>query len=228
MAARNASRSPSHAAARASAPVRLDPGSLERARRALRRRDPALGRVIRDVGPCGLRVRGDPYRSLLRSILFQQLAGSAARAIEARLRARYRGRYPAADALLATPDAALRADGLSRQKIAALRAVARAFSNGSLDNRRLRRMSDARAVEALTGVRGVGVWTAHMVLIHALGRPDVLPVGDLGVRRGAQRIHDLAELPDAATLEELAVPWRPWASVAAWYLWRAAEAAPPE
>jgi len=226
--ARAAPGSPSLTAHGRSAPVRLDPASIERARRALRRRDPALGRVIREVGPCGLRVRGDPYRSLLRSILFQQLAGSAARAIEARLRARYRGRYPAAHALLATPDAALRADGLSRQKIAALRAVARAFSDGTLDSRRLRRLSDERAIEALTQVRGVGTWTAHMVLIHALGRPDVLPVGDLGVRRGAQRIHGLPGLPDAAALEELAVPWRPWASVAAWYLWRAAETAPPE
>ena len=206
---------------------RLDPSSLTRARRALLRRDPRLAGVIRAVGPCGLTPRGDPYRQLLRSVVFQQLAGSAARAIDARLRAPWRGRYPAPARLLEAPTAQLKAAGLSRQKIAALRAVAEAFEGGGLSNRRLRAMADEEVVAAVTEVRGIGVWTAHMLLMFGMGRPDVLPVGDYGVRKGAQQLYGLDELPRPAVLEELAEPWRPWRSVASWYLWRVAETKPP-
>ena len=113
--------------------------------------------------------------------------------------------------------------GLSRQKIAALRALAGAFSDGSLNGRRLFRMEDAAVVDAVTRVRGIGDWTAHMLLIFSLGRPDVLPVGDYGIRKGAQRVYGLRELPKPARLERLAEPWRPYRSVGAWYLWRATE-----
>lgn len=203
----------------------LDADSLSRGRRALIRRDPVLGAVVKEVGPCGLAARGDPYRQLLRSVVHQQLAGSAARAIDARFRAPWRGRYPRPELLLAAPDAQLRAAGLSRQKIAALRAVAAAFAGGELSNRRLRRMEDEAVVEAVTRVRGIGDWTAHMMLMFCLGRPDVLPVGDYGVRKGAQHLYGLTDLPKPRELEALAEPWRPWRSIAAWYLWRAAEAA---
>ena len=205
----------------------LDPADRERARRALRRRDPALGRVIRAAGPCGLEPRGDPYRQLLRSVVFQQLAGSAARAIDGRLRALWRGRYPRPERLLAATDAQLRAAGLSRQKIAALRAVAEAFHSGALNGRRLRRMGDAEVVEAVTRVRGIGEWTAHMLLMFSLGRPDVLPVGDYGVRKGAMLLYGLDELPGRSQLETLAEPWRPWRSVASWYLWRVSDTVVP-
>ncbi len=161
---------------------KLDRDLIERARRALGRRDPVLGRVIRRVGPCPMEPSGDPYRSLLRSVVHQQLAGAAAGAIAARLRALYRGRYPRPDALLATADAELRAVGLSRQKIATLRAVARAFDDGTLNSRKLRRMQDDQVVEAVTVIKGIGEWTAHMLLMFSLGSPDVLPVGDYGVR----------------------------------------------
>lgn len=211
------------------APARLDPAALERARRRLVRRDPRLGTLIREVGPCrlGLERRGDPYRALLRSVIYQQLAGSAARAIEQRFRAAWRGRYPMPADLLAARAAQLRRAGLSRQKIAALRAVATAFHARDLDNRRLRRMDDAAVVEAVTRVRGIGTWTAHMLLMFSLGRPDVLPVGDYGVRKGAMLLYGLAELPKAAALEALAEPWRPYRSVGSWYLWRAAETLTP-
>ncbi len=199
------------------------PELLDEARRRLARRDRTLGRLIRRVGPCGLETRLDPYRALVRSVLYQQLAGAAARAIEARFKARHRGRYPAAKTLLATPDRDLRAAGLSRQKIATMRAIAAAFAGGGLSNPRLRRMDDDAVVEAVTQVRGVGEWTAHMLLMFSLGRPDVLPVSDYGLRKGAMTLYELAELPGRADLEELAEPWRPYRSVASWYLWRVLE-----
>lgn len=209
-------------------PPKLDAELLEKARRRLRRRDARLGALIREVGACGIRPQGDPYRALVHSVIYQQLAGAAAGAIAARLRARSRGRYPSPERLLASRDRELRAVGLSRQKIAALRAVAAAFAEGRLSNRRLARMEDAAVVEAVTQVRGIGEWTAHMLLIFSLGRPDVLPVGDYGVRKGAMRLYGLAGLPQRAELEALAEPWRPYRSIASWYLWRHEAILPPE
>ena len=206
---------------------RIEPGDLERARRSLRRRDPALSAVIREVGPCGLEHRGDPYRMLLRSIVYQQLAGAAAGAIDGRLRAHFGGRYPRPERLLAATDADLRVVGLSRQKTASLRAVASAFGEGRLSNRRLYKMGDEAVIEAVTEVRGIGEWTAHMLLMFSLGRPDVLPVGDYGVRKGAMLLYDLPDLPGRAELTEIGERWRPWRSIAAWYLWRATEIVTP-
>jgi DNA-3-methyladenine glycosylase II len=207
---------------------RLDADLLETARRSLRRRDPVLGAVIRRVGPCGIRARGDPYRSLLRSVVYQQLAGAAAAAIAGRLRRHFGGRYPRPELLLAAADVDLRGAGLSRQKIATLRAVAAAFADGTLSNRGLRRMSDDEVVEAVTRIKGIGEWTAHMILMFSLGSPDVLPVGDYGVRKGAQHLYGLPALPKRAELEALGERWRPYRSVAAWYMWRSEDVAPPE
>jgi DNA-3-methyladenine glycosylase II len=208
-------------------PDQLDDTVRARARRALMRRDPVLATVIRREGACGLKASGDPYRALLQSVVYQQLAGSAAAAIDHRVRAPYRGRYPKPDVLLAASDTDLKKAGLSRQKIAAMRAVARAFADGSLSNRRLRRMPDDEVLEAVTQVKGIGEWTAHMLLMFSLGRPDVLPVGDYGVRKSAMQLYELPELPKRAELEALAEPWRPYRSVAAWYLWRVTETQPP-
>ncbi len=198
---------------------RVDPALLDRARRSLCRRDPALRSVIRRVGPCELQASGDPYRALVRSVVYQQLAGSAAGAILGRVRARFGGRIPRPERLLAATEAELRSDGLSRQKIAAIRAVASAFADKTLCNRRLARMPDQAVVDAVTQVRGVGEWTAHMLLMFSLGRPDVLPVGDYGVRKGAQILYGLDDLPKPAELASLAERWRPYRSVGAWYLW---------
>jgi DNA-3-methyladenine glycosylase II len=164
---------------------------------------------------------------LLRSILFQQLAGAAARAIEARLLAHFGGRYPRPEALQAARDADLRALGLSRQKIAAFRSAATHFSDGSVRARRLFQLSDEEVVASVIQIRGVGVWTAHMLLMFSLGRPDVLPVGDYGIRKGAQVLYDLEDLPPPGELEKIAEPWRPWRSVASWYIWRYADVEPP-
>jgi DNA-3-methyladenine glycosylase II len=205
-------------------PTRLDPVLIERARRSLRRRDPALGRMIRRVGACELGYTGPPYHALLRSVLHQQLAGAAARAIEMRFKGHYGGRYPAAARLRETDPETLRGLGLSRQKAATVQRIAQAFDSGQLCARRIRASADARIIEELTALKGVGPWTAQMLLIFSLGRPDVLPVGDYGVRKGAQIVYALPELPDARQLESLATRWRPYCSVASWYLWRATEA----
>ena len=198
----------------------MAPELLARAQRTLRRRDPVLAGVIRRVGAPEIRLRGAPHPALLRSILFQQLAGSAALAIERRFKAAFGGRYPAPDALLAARTAKLRAAGLSRQKIAAMRAVARAFRDGDVRPRQFPSMEDEAVVEAVTRIHGVGEWTAHMLLMFSLGRPDVLPVGDYGIRKGVQDLYGLAELPKPAELERIAEPWRPYRTVASWYIWR--------
>jgi DNA-3-methyladenine glycosylase II len=184
-----------------------------------------MGELVARIGPCPLAPSGDPYRSLVRSVIHQQLAGAAAGAIAGRLKARHRGRLPSPSALLAESDADLRAVGLSRQKSATLREIASAFDSGRLTNRSLYRMSDAAVVESVTRLRGIGEWTAHMLLLSSLGRPDILPVGDFGIRKGAMRLFALDELPKPAELERLAEPWRPHRSVASWYLWRRADEA---
>ena len=202
---------------------RLTPELRERARRALMRRDRRLARVIRRAGACELVPRGDPYGTLMRSIIYQQLQGRAAAAIAGRLRALYGGRYPKPEALRATGDTPLRAAGLSRQKIAALRSLADAFADGQIRSRQLFHMDNAAVVAAVTQVRGIGEWTAHMLLISSLGRTDVLPVGDYGIRKGAMLVYGLLAMPKPAALEALAEPWRPYRSVGSWYLWRATE-----
>jgi DNA-3-methyladenine glycosylase II len=208
-------------------PGRLDPALLETARRSLRRRDPVLGAVIRRVGPCEIEARGDPYRALVRSVIYQQLAGAAAGAIAARLRARYGGRIPRPEILATARLPDLRRVGLSRQKADTIRSVARAFAQGNLDNRALRRMSDDEVVAAVTRIKGIGEWTAHMLLMFSLGSPDVLPVGDYGVRKGAMGLYGLDALPNRRELEFIAEPWRPYRSVASWYLWRVTDVQTP-
>ena len=206
----------------------LDPPTLERARRVLRRRDPTLGALIRRVGRCDLTPRGDPYRYLVRSVLYQQITGKAAQSIEARLKALFGGRIPAAARLRRATPERLRSVGLSRQKAASIRAIAEAFDERRLESRTLRRMAQDEVIEAVTQVRGVGEWTAHMLLMFSLGHPDILPVGDYGVRKGAQSLYGLAELPGRRELEALADPWRPYRTVAAWYLWRQVETETPD
>lgn len=207
---------------------RIDAELLARARRSLARRDARLGPLIRRVGPCGLRRRGSAYGFLVRSILYQQLAGSAARAIERRFQAAFGGRVPTPAELAKAPADLLRGAGLSRQKVEAMGAVAAAFLEGRVQPRRFPAMSDEEVIAAVTQIRGVGEWTAHMLLMFSLARPDVLPVGDYGVRKGARLLYELEDLPDRRALETLAERWRPYRSVASWYLWRAAETVTPE
>jgi DNA-3-methyladenine glycosylase II len=196
------------------------PYDAEAARRHLRDADPVMRDIIDRVGAFALEVRGEPYQSLLRAVLYQQLAGAAAAAIERRVLANFDGRVPEPVELLASPEEALRAAGLSRQKLGYLRSVAEHFASAEADNRLLRRAPDDEVIERVTAIKGVGRWTADMLLIFCLGRPDVLPVGDLGVRASMKAAYALADLPSPEEMERIAEPWRPYRSAGTWYLWR--------
>jgi DNA-3-methyladenine glycosylase II len=195
--------------------------------RHLRRADPVMKSIIERVGPCLLRDptdRGGPapdhYGALVRSIVGQQLSVSAARSMLTRLNARFGGRTPTPEQILADdPDALRAAAGLSRSKTAFLRDLAEAVASGTLVLEELDDLPDDEVARRLTAVRGIGQWTVDMFLIFHLGRPDVLPVGDLGLRRAAQLAYSLRKLPEPPRLVRLARPWRPWRSVATWYLW---------
>lgn len=199
------------------------PYDREAARKHLLRADPVMKGIVKNVGPFELELRGQPYESLVRGLLYQQLAGAAAAAIERRFLALYGGRQPTPAELLATSPEQLRAAGLSRQKTSYLFSLAEHFANGTLADRALLRASDEDAIELVTQVKGIGRWTADMLLMFCLGRSDVLPVGDLGVRSAMRKAYGLDDLPIPATMEEIAAPWRPYRSAGAWYLWRSTD-----
>jgi DNA-3-methyladenine glycosylase II len=190
------------------------------ARKHLARVDPVMREVVRAVGPYDLEVRGEPYQALLRSILYQQLAGPAAAAIERRLLGIFDACIPTPDELLTVTDDQFRTAGVSRQKAGYMRSLAEHFISGVLDNRTLKRASDDDVIALVTQVKGIGRWTADMLLLFCLGRPDVLPVGDLGVRSSMRTAYALDELPAPAEMETIAEAWRPYRSAATWYLWR--------
>jgi DNA-3-methyladenine glycosylase II len=199
---------------------------LRTAAAALSAADPRLAAIIEQVGPCTLRPEreGSHLDAIVRSIVYQQLSGAAAATIHARVLAQCgAGGRLTADRLATIDPAALRAAGLSTAKSAAVQDLARHVVDGRLPVEALDEMPDDEVIASLVQVRGIGPWTAQMFLMFRLGRPDVLPVLDLGVRKGAQRIHRLRTLPDADRLERLARPWQPWRSVASWYCWRALE-----
>jgi DNA-3-methyladenine glycosylase II len=179
-----------------------------------------MRRIVERVGPFRLEVRGRPYQSLLRALLYQQLAGAAAAAIERRFLALFGDRVPEPSELLAKHPDELRATGISRQKAAYLHSLAEHFDKGMLTDRALFRAPEDQVIEMVTRVKGIGRWSADMLLLFCLARPDVLPVGDLGVRRAMQEAYGLASLPDPDTMLEIAAPWRPYRSAASWYLWR--------
>jgi DNA-3-methyladenine glycosylase II len=192
--------------------------------RHLRTVDKKLVPVIDRHGEPTIAPTNDAVYSLARAIVSQQLSGKAAATIWGRLIALYPGsKFPAPAALLATPDDALRGAGLSGAKAAALKDLARHVVDRKLVPARLGAASDAEVAAMLLPVRGIGPWSVDMFLMFALARPDVLPVGDLGIRKGMQRHFGLRKLPVADKMTRLAAPWRPYRSVAAWYMWRVLE-----
>jgi len=194
--------------------------------RHLRRRDRRIAALIARVGPFAMQSRAHltPFQALLRAIVYQQLSGLAAGSIERRLKALFPGHRPSAQRLLALDDETLRAVGLSRSKVASVRDLAEKCVAGVVPARRaLTTMDDEAVVERLTGIRGIGRWTVEMLLIFNMGRPDVLPVGDLGVRKGFMLHRGHAQMPTPKELEAEGECWRPYRSVASWYLWRACE-----
>jgi DNA-3-methyladenine glycosylase II len=201
----------------------LSDAGYARARRALMRRDPKLAALIKRVGPCRLaesRARA-PFASLVRAILSQQLSGKAADTIHGRVVALLGGaEHLVPAAMLALDIEALRAAGVSRPKIAYLRDLSTHVHEGRLDLVALETLPDAHVVEAITAVKGLGRWSAEMYLMFRLNRPDVFPVGDLGIVKGVQKLFGMKRRPAPRTMQRLAEPWRPYRSVAAWYLWR--------
>ncbi len=212
---------------------------------ALSAADSKLGRLIQRAGPLRLRISGSlsPFEALTESIIYQQLHGKAAAAIHERMIAGFAeiagvGVHPSPQDLLDCPTQQLRAAGLSANKTLALRDLAAKTLDGTVPSlARIRRMTDEAIIEHLTQVRGIGRWTVEMMLIFRLGRPDVLPVSDYGVRKGfALTFGKLkptdkvtpADLPKPAEMEKRAKKWHPWCSVASWYLWRACDLARPD
>ena len=204
--------------------------SVEDALTHLRNADPVLGGLIERT-PYEMRLRTDePYASLLRTILFQQLAGAAASAIQRRFFALYgnQDKPPTPPQLLDSTDELLRSAGISRQKAGYMRDLAMHAVNGTLNFAALPTLPDEEVIAQITAVKGLGEWSAHMFLMFHLGRPDVLPVGDLGVRNGMRLAYGLSETPSPARAREIGAPWAPFRSVGSWYMWRAGEAPAPE
>ena len=199
--------------------------SVEEALAHLRNVDPVMADVIQRIGPYEATRRSDGYHALLRTILYQQLAGSAAAAIERRLYGLYNqdGLPPSPQQLLETSDETFRSVGVSRQKANYLRDLARHIVEGELDVNELASLPDEDVIKRLVAVRGLGEWSAHMFLMFHLGRPDVLPVGDLGMRNGMRVAYGLEGLPTPAEATAIGAPWAPFRSVGAWYMWRVTE-----
>ncbi|MEX0784122.1 MAG: DNA-3-methyladenine glycosylase [Dehalococcoidia bacterium] len=207
----------------------------------LREADPVMGRIIDTTGKFAMRRDGeDPFRSLARAIVYQQLSGKAAGTIFGRFLALFeRGdgfdsavrrtdphwspltaQFPTPAEVLAISDEDLRAVGLSRQKAASIRSLAEHFASGELSVQHFGKWEDEEIIAHLTRVRGIGRWTAEMFLMFDLHRPDVLPVNDVGINRAIMKLYGLDAMPKAPDVLRIGEPWRPWATVACWYLWR--------
>ncbi|HEV2181080.1 MAG TPA: hypothetical protein VGR59_12215 [Gemmatimonadaceae bacterium] len=188
------------------------------------RRDPVLARVMADVGPCRFAARseGSHFDHILRAIVYQQLSGRAAATIHGRVVALFDG-MPTAQGLLRATDDQLRTAGLSRQKIGYLRDLAQRVETGDLPVDRLHELADDDVIAALTRVKGIGRWTAHMFLMFRLGRPDVLPDLDLGIRKAIQLAYRLRRMPNSDRVLTIGAAWAPYRTIASWYLWRSLE-----
>jgi DNA-3-methyladenine glycosylase II len=195
-----------------------------KARRHLARRDPALKPIITGVGDCTLQPRGDPFVVLVRSVVSQCISTAAATTISARIDHACGGIAPVP--ILSMGEQRLREQGLSGAKARTILELAERARNGLLPLEAFSDLTDEQIIAELTAVRGIGVWTAEMLLIFCLGRPDVLPVGDLGLRAAVQECYELEALPRPNELRELAEKWRPFRSIATWYLWRSRGSVP--
>jgi DNA-3-methyladenine glycosylase II len=201
----------------------MQPADYEKARRLLMRRDPVLGAAVKRIGPCGLaaRQRHDHLTALVGAIVSQQLSTRAAATIFGRFVALFPdGAIPGAAAIHALEDQALRGVGLSGQKVGYLRDLCARIGDERLRLDELDALPDEQVIERLTAVKGFGRWTAEMFLMFRLHRPDVLPAGDLGIVTAIQRLYGLRKRPDPKRILKIGEPWRPYRSVASWYLWQ--------
>ena len=193
----------------------------------LRAADEKLAALIDAVGPCAIRPdrKQSPFEALVEAVAHQQLTGKAAKTILGRVKALHSHRpFPTPEDLLSTPEEALRSAGLSRAKVAAVKDISAKALDGTIPSpKKLSKLSDEEIIERLTTIRGVGQWTVEMLLIFKLGRPDVLPVDDYGVRKGFAITYRRGRMPKPAALLRHGERWRPYRSVASWYMWRALE-----
>ena len=189
----------------------------------LKKADPVMAAIISKAGPYRMQYREPVFQTLVRSIVYQQLSGKAALTIFNRLAAAAKVNPMTPEAILKLRPQKMRTLGLSKQKIVYIRELARLTRDGDIRFEGLPDMNDAAIIETLTRVKGVGVWTVQMFLMFALQRPNVLPVGDLGVRAAMKKAYGLAELPKPEEMERIAAAWHPYRSIASWYLWRSLE-----
>ncbi|MDX2033637.1 MAG: DNA-3-methyladenine glycosylase 2 family protein [Blastocatellia bacterium] len=199
---------------------------LQRAERTLARRDPQMRALIKRYGSCAIRPHTRYFETLVGSVISQQLSTKAADTIFKRFKALYApARFPKPEQILATPDADLRGVGMSGSKVSFVKDLVVKTQDGVVKFNRLSRLSDDEIIDMLAQVKGIGVWTVHMFLIFSLGRLNVLPVGDLGIRRGVERLYGFDDLPVADQVETVAREngWHPYCSVASWFLWRSLE-----
>jgi DNA-3-methyladenine glycosylase II len=197
---------------------------MEEALLHLKTRDPVLARLIEEVGPYAIEFLEPDFETLVKSIVYQQLSGKVALVIFNRLLAAAGNGRLTPSSVLKLRIPRMRAVGLSKQKIAYIRDLARRARSGEVDFRALEAMPDYEVRQVLTSVKGIGIWTAQMFLIFALRRTNVLPAADLGIRAAVRKVYRLAETPKPKEVEELARPWHPYCTVASWYLWRSLEA----
>ncbi len=189
----------------------------------LKKADPVMSAIIDRVGAYKMKHSEPAFSTLVTSIVNQQLSGRVADVILGRLRAMLPSGEVTPQTILKLTPARMRKAGLSKQKTAYIRDLARKTLKGHVKFEGLADLTDLEVIEHLTQVKGIGVWTAHMFLIFALRRPDILATGDLGVRNAIRKAYELEEMPHPAQIEEMAIAWRPYSSVAMWYLWRSLE-----
>jgi DNA-3-methyladenine glycosylase II len=203
----------------------VSPKDYQRATRLLARRDPVLGRLIRRYGPCGMAdaQKADNFIAIVQAITSQQLSIKAANTIYGRVAALFPGGRPTPAGFPTIDDPTLRLAGLSRQKIGYIRDLCAKVQDGTLALDRLETLDDEQAIEAITCVKGLGRWSAEMFLMFKLHRPDVLPVDDLGIVNAMKRTYGLRKRPTPKRMQQIAERWRPYRSVACWYLWRSLE-----
>ncbi len=184
------------------------------------KKDPKFAKIIMQVGDYNVKITKNRYQALVEAIISQQLSGSAANSIIKKFRKLYKSKFPKPRDVIKTSDSKLRTTGLSKMKIVYIKELSKKIESKELNMRKISTQSDEQVIEVLTDVKGIGRWTAEMFLIFSLGRLDILPVGDLGLKKGIQSMYSLKDLPEKEQIEQLTESWKPYRTVATWYLWK--------
>jgi DNA-3-methyladenine glycosylase II len=189
----------------------------------LLRKEPKFTEIINQIGDYHIKLTKNRYQSLVEAIITQQLSSSAAKSIIKKFRRLYKSKFPKPIDVLRTPNSKLRLAGLSKMKINYIKELSKNIESKQLNLRKISMQNDDQVIESLTDIKGIGRWTAEMFLIFSLGRLDVLPVSDLGLKKAVQSMYSLKQLPKEAEIEQLAIPWKPYRTIATWYLWKSLE-----